>query len=840
MLVLGDALGHVQAFTALNGRPVFSRQTNGAVHAAASLGDANGDGWCDVLVSSGDHNVYSYGRGGELHWTFATERRLIYPPTLTDLDLDGQTDLLFCGSDSTLRCVTLNGFYDSGMMPWPMRGQNPALTNALPARAPFAARAMEEKSLLVNGDFEEGKVAEGLAVPEKESEVYRRRIQQPKGWMVETTYTDRGPLGAVASGVPLDGWRRAEGDAFEGTRALRVDTALGIASEPVAVPQELRAPWPHSMVRAAVLSKGAGAKAALLRVLPTGTTFALSRGVDGDGWTPWMAQEVLPPDSQQVQLVLETGEGGALWDTAQITVTLRPPAELKVLVNQVGYDLGAPKHFVVQGNMEDGPGTFRVKRDGAPVFEATLEQAGRIRGAYGQDWGWQYWRGDFTALGEAGEYVIEVRIGDASATSYPFRIGERVLWSETAAPAFRFFYYQRCGMAIPGIHGACHLDDAIGPDGKQYELWGGWHDAGDYNTYDNAPYVHGLSRSYQRMKPQFDAFGTDSVSGTNFLGEILWGAEHTRRMIAPDGSAYGHITSGYGFWAAPELETDNQPGTGDERPVRGSLTGNNPSHDHAAMAKMALWAPDKAPWVEPAARGLQWALEHGMRGPEQFSTTVDLFEATGDAKWAALAKELLPAPAANAVVVDALENYDRLFGEDHRAALRDALTAKANELVGLSNNPFGVLTFGTREQPNYFKTPKDQAGWHVGTTMYLFEAVELVALAYRHNPEPRYLDFVYNQFNWTLGMNPFNLSMMEGCGDAFLPTYHNRHTFGGVERGAIFGGISNGVTWRGVGDDSPYVDLGGSDIPAYEPNEFWLPHNTNYLAALTALQAARP
>ncbi len=52
-------------------------------------------------------------------------------------------------------------------------------------------------------------------------------------------------------------------------------------------------------------------------------------------------------------------------------------------------------------------------------------------------------------------------------------------------------------MEIPGCHGACHLDDAVCPDRKtQHQLWGGWHDAGDYNKCHNAPYVYGLLRAY--------------------------------------------------------------------------------------------------------------------------------------------------------------------------------------------------------------------------------------------------------------------------------------------------------------------------------------------------------
>ena len=65
-------------------------------------------------------------------------------------------------------------------------------------------------------------------------------------------------------------------------------------------------------------------------------------------------------------------------------------------------------------------------------------------------------------------------------------------------------------------------------------------------------------------------------------------------------------------------ETDNKPGTGDERPITGQTTGNNPANHHAAMAKMARFTSADAAWMEPAERSLKWALDHGIKGVEQF------------------------------------------------------------------------------------------------------------------------------------------------------------------------------------------------------------------------------
>jgi Glycosyl hydrolase family 9 len=180
-----------------------------------------------------------------------------------------------------------------------------------------------------------------------------------------------------------------------------------------------------------------------------------------------------------------------------------------------------------------------------------------------------------------------------------------------------------------------------------------------------------------------------------------------------------------------------------------------------------------------------------------------------------------------------------VFHEDHTPQLKEQLIPKAEAMLELARNPFGVYTFGPKDKPNFFGTPADGGGWHVGTSSHVLQAASLMAMAYQFNPDPRYLAFVYDQFNWILGNNPYDISLMEGVGSAFPPTYHHRYTFSGVPRGAVPGSVVNGITSRAVHDDRPYFDMRGLDIPAFESNEVWLPHNTAYLTALANLKGAR-
>jgi hypothetical protein len=232
---------------------------------------------------------------------------------------------------------------------------------------------------------------------------------------------------------------------------------------------------------------------------------------------------------------------------AQEIVTTQPgdpkppsPPGTHVLVNQVGYDSGAPKRLLLQTDA-GLPERFEIlDASGAPVFEGPLLPQGRIVGAYHTDWGYTYATGDFSTLDTTGAgFRARAKRGEETFLSPPFAIGPDLLWNETAMYAVAFFYYQRCGFEVPGFHKACHLDDAVGPDRKtQYDLRGGWHDAGDYNKYQNAPYGYALARAYGWRRAAFDALapvapGQTRLSRRAALGRGACAAHARARRIGP-------------------------------------------------------------------------------------------------------------------------------------------------------------------------------------------------------------------------------------------------------------------------------------------------------------------
>ncbi|TWI95265.1 cellulase-like Ig domain-containing protein [Mucilaginibacter frigoritolerans] len=81
---------------------------------------------------------------------------------------------------------------------------------------------------------------------------------------------------------------------------------------------------------------------------------------------------------------------------------------------------------------------------------------------------------DFSEVRTPGTYVLKA----GETVTQPFRI-EADVYERTVWKALNFFYAERCGMAIPGIHGNEHNDWICIHGNRKIVTNGGWHDAGD-------------------------------------------------------------------------------------------------------------------------------------------------------------------------------------------------------------------------------------------------------------------------------------------------------------------------------------------------------------------------
>jgi Glycosyl hydrolase family 9/Cellulase N-terminal ig-like domain len=135
---------------------------------------------------------------------------------------------------------------------------------------------------------------------------------------------------------------------------------------------------------------------------------------------------------------------------------------------------------------------------------------------------------DFSEVRKPGTYLV--RAGGRSTR--PFRIGDDI-WQPSLWKAINFFYVERCGYAISGVHDICHRDWVVKHGDKQIVVNGGWHDAGDLsqslsNTAEAAYSMFSLADRMQRN-------GEDPQLLNRLLEEARWGLDWLLKVTFHDG-----------------------------------------------------------------------------------------------------------------------------------------------------------------------------------------------------------------------------------------------------------------------------------------------------------------
>jgi hypothetical protein len=139
---------------------------------------------------------------------------------------------------------------------------------------------------------------------------------------------------------------------------------------------------------------------------------------------------------------------------------------------------------------------------------------------------------DFSEVRRPGSYILQA--GDV--TSQPFRIDadvyERTLWK-----ALNFFYAERCGAAIPGVHGVCHRDWTCVHGDKRMVINGGWHDAGDLTQgiENTGEITYGLFSLAEQLKSR----GDHPDLYERVLEEAQWGLDWVTKTSFGDGYRNG-------------------------------------------------------------------------------------------------------------------------------------------------------------------------------------------------------------------------------------------------------------------------------------------------------------
>lgn len=221
-----------------------------------------------------------------------------------------------------------------------------------------------------------------------------------------------------------------------------------------------------------------------------------------------------------------------------------------IFINQVGYQNDAVKRATCLCG-----GNYKVinKSSGETAYEGCAVSKG-----FDETSGDACFIFDFSELKKDGEYYITDGAGNSSDT---FAIG-RDVYINLQAALLKCLYFQRCGCTLEekyaGVykHACCHTGTAImledylakNENAAEYEMTGGWHDAGDFGKYISpaAVAVAHLLYAYE-LFPESLNMNLNIPESDNdipdILNEVRYELEWMLKMQAPDGGAYHKLTA---------------------------------------------------------------------------------------------------------------------------------------------------------------------------------------------------------------------------------------------------------------------------------------------------------
>ncbi|MBR1782098.1 MAG: glycoside hydrolase family 9 protein [Bacteroidales bacterium] len=451
---------------------------------------------------------------------------------------------------------------------------------------------------------------------------------------------------------------------------------------------------------------------------------------------------------------------------------------------------------------------------------------------------------DFSRFRKAGRY----RIRYGKALSEAFSIGPEV-WEEPLWSALNFYFCQRCGYPVEGIHDVCHADSQAFWKDQRKTVNGGWHDAGD------------LSQGYWRT-----AYATYALLGAlevapqamqkHLADEARWGLEWLLKVRFPEGRHHE--------WNTLRYYSDNIVGTLDDV---ASPAGFVPWESYLgisalmrALQSLPLTKSESRAYIEAAEEDWKavsavgrWDWASFLEAAWGATASALLYRQTGKAEYreAALrwAERLLQCQQREAVAgvlgYFSARDSHTAFNEAPMIALSvlsevfPELSAPWKEAARLFLDAY--LKPGSRFTAPYYLLPagvypeEDKPVrafplwmnhvFHGATNVHLSQAWALAQAATLLDDKEA-LDLVQTQLEWTLGRNPFSSSLMYGVGYNFAPNfaYCTRNIAGAIP----------------VGMDSLHDDLPFWNGTAHATaHEIWMEPVSRFVGALTLYLKAR-
>jgi hypothetical protein len=483
---------------------------------------------------------------------------------------------------------------------------------------------------------------------------------------------------------------------------------------------------------------------------------------------------------------------------------------------------------------------------------------------------------DFSEIDRPGTYVLKA--GDVQTR--PFQINSfSHLYRGNLIKLINFFYCQRCGMEIPGHHSACHSDFICSHGDKRIVINGGWHDAGDLSqsTQHTSGAVHALLSLAERFQDTDTELSKrlleEAKWGLDWLLKTRFGDGYRVNWGVMDFWTDGIIGTVDDVIATPSKTetplytylTVNLHAARAEAKAAILLSKRDP-----VMANYALRCAEED-W-NFAVKSIQ-DLDM-VRAGIALNASLALYEATKDDKYRTAAisygdyilrcqqrddlshsvplkgfffenakRERIPLPRsitspekyAVTGLVGLLQAFpDSEHVEEWRSAIR--LYAGYHKAMAAYTAPYFILPAGICDV-NVAKDEIEKAKikngiqlddrfyikcfpvWTTGrgnTSVILSKAIGLAAIA-RYLNDQELLNLAYKQFNWLLGLNPFNQSIMWGEGYRYQALYTPLS-------GNIVGAVPCGIHTK-FNRDVPYWPSDNW----HNPKEIWVHSSSDWL-----------
>jgi hypothetical protein len=560
------------------------------------------------------------------------------------------------------------------------------------------------------------------------------------------------------------------------------------------------------------------------------------------------------------------------------------PMRATILINHIGYQVGAPKRALIAAAPDAGLGSFAVVRDdGRVTYDGPVRLEGEVAGWQGRN----FWSADFGALDQPGRYHL--RVGDlASAT---FEIDDALLLRRTLGAVLAYLRSQRSRDPWDDADRRCPF---VGDRTDRVDVHGGWHDAsGDVSKYLSHLSYANFMNPQQTPIVVYNLLWAEALLDParhaglrrELADEAAFGGDFLVRMQDPAGYFYMTV---FDRWSKQIDEREicaYETQRGIKRDTYRSGYRQGGGLAIAALARLAAAGHHgengSARYLEAAERGFEHLERHNLEylddGRENIIddycallASAELYAATRRPAYADAARRRAAhlmgrlthdehqrdywraddaeRPFFHAVEAGlpalALLRWAELSERDNeRAALHAAVAASLSFELRITDevaNPFGYArqyvkpTNGPRRSSFFFPHVNESGYWWQGENARLGSlaaaaAQGLASGAVGNGHRRRLLAYAHDQLDWILGRNPFDACMLHGFGrnnvDYQPPDWSNAP-----------GGICNGIT-AGYHDeaDIDFARMVDDGDHAWRWTEQWIPHAAWYALALAAL-----